>query len=125
MTERTNGDVERIREERIRELLTAEADQPMVWWYLSYADARKFRGGLIIEARGFASAVLAANLTYQSPGGEVRGLQIPDEELPPEKYRNHLLTVDELNEFWTMEKLSTLDEEQDAKERPDAGRKED
>ena len=105
-------------EKRIRELLDVEKDKPMAWWYLSYAGEEGFRGGVIIEARGFGSAVLLSNVLKASPGGEVRGLKIPPDKLPPPKYHMRLLTLDELNEFWDMEKLSVLEGRE--REREDA-----
>jgi hypothetical protein len=108
MTQRTDGDTRIVKEERLRELLLEEAKSPFAWWYLSYADEHRFRGGVIIEARGFASAsVMSAQLGY-SPGGQVTGLKIPRDELPPEQYRSRLLTLDELSEFWDMANLGEL-----------------
>lgn len=90
-------------EKRLRELLAEESGQPLQWWYLSYAD-EEFRGGIIVEAPGFASAVMTARLLGISPGGSVRGLPIPPDEIPLESYRNRLLTKAELEEFWEMER---------------------
>lgn len=58
-----------------------------------------------------------ANLLKFSPGGEVQGISIPPDQLPAERYRNRLLTLEELNECWgTMVKLSELEARED--ERP-------
>jgi hypothetical protein len=96
-------------EERAKELVKAEADNPLGWWYLSYADAEGFRGGVIIEEHGFASAAMLSRILGYSPGGEVLGLPIPAEHLPAESYRNRLLTLADLGEFWGMSKLSDLE----------------
>jgi hypothetical protein len=109
MTQRTNGDVNILKEERMRQLLLQESKDPFAWWYLSYADEEHFRGGVIIEARGFASAVVMAGQLGYSPGGQVTGLKIPASELPPPQYRSRCLTKEELNEFWEMENLGELD----------------
>jgi hypothetical protein len=108
MTERINGDTNKLKEERIREMLLEESKNPYGWWYLSYA-GEKFNGGAIIEARGFASAVLFAAQSGISPGGEVWGIPIPLEHLPAVKYRHRRLTLAELREFWDMAKMSELD----------------
>lgn len=96
---------------RLKQLLAEEASQPLGWWYLSYADEEKFRGGVIIAAHGFTGAAYMANILKFSPGGQVTGLPIPPEELPAQKYRNRLLTLAELNECWSMERLSELEGE--------------
>jgi len=97
-------------EARLKQLLAKEAAQPLGWWYLSYADKTKFRGGAIISAHGFTSAVYVANALKISPGGEVQGVPIPPDRLPAESYRYRLLTLDELREIWgDMTKLSELE----------------
>ena len=95
MTQRTNGDTRHVKEERMRELLAEEASNPLGWWYLSYADENGFRGGAIIKAQGFVTAAWMSNRLGISPGGEVTGHPIPDDELPPEPYRSRLLTLAE------------------------------
>jgi len=107
MTQRTNGETVNV-EKRITELLEEESTQPLRWWYLSYADEHNFRGGIIVEARGFATAVSYANRLMISPGGEVQGIEVPADQLPGESYRYRLLTLEELGEFWEMKKLSEL-----------------
>jgi len=95
---------------RLKQLLAEEASQPLGWWYLSYADENGFRGGIIIAAHGFTGAVYMANILKFSPGGEVKGLPVPPGKLPPEWYRNRLLTLEELTEcFGPMSKLSELE----------------
>jgi len=97
-------------EARLKQLLAKEAAQPLGWWYLSYADEKGFRGGVIIEARGFTGAAYLSNLMKYSPGGEVTGLPIPPDKLPAESHRNRLLTLDELREvLGDMKKLSELE----------------
>jgi hypothetical protein len=105
-------------EKRMRELLDAEKGQPMGWWYLSYTGEEGFRGGIIIEARGFVSATLLANILKISPGGEVAGLKIPPDHLPPGEIPTRLLSKDELTELWG--DLKTLDVLEGRSEREDA-----
>jgi hypothetical protein len=96
--------------ERVEYLLDAERDNPLAWWYLSYAGEEGFRGGVIIEARGFTGAAIRSNILKASPGGEVMGLKIPPDKVPAEPYRNRLLSPSELNEIWgDMETLAELE----------------
>jgi len=98
-------------EARLKQLLAEEAAQPLGWWYLSYADEKGFRGGVIMSAHGFTSAVYVASTLKISPGGEVQGIRIPPEELPAESYHYRLLTLEELTECWgEMKKMSELEE---------------
>ena len=100
--------------ERLNDQLVKEADGPLGWWYLSYADETHFCGGVIVEARGFVGATLAVRLKKISPGGQVCGLPIQPENLPAKKYRNRLLTLEELKEFWPdMEELGLLERDCD------------
>jgi hypothetical protein len=49
--------------------------QPL--WWLSYADDNGFRGVVITRARTFLLACANANLKGVSPGGQVRGFELP------------------------------------------------
>jgi len=97
---------------RVTQQLAEEADQPMGWWYLSYAGEEGFRGGAIIAARGFTGAAYAANVLKISPGGQVMGHPIPPEKVPGEEYQHRLLTKRELTEIWDdMKTLAELEGE--------------
>jgi hypothetical protein len=98
-------------EQRLHELLLAEINDPMSWWYLSYAGEEGFRGGAIIQAKGFTGACyIAGSILKISPGGEVMGLKIPPDKLPDTPYRHRLLTKAELRECWgDMETLAVLE----------------
>lgn len=66
------------------EMLSAEADRPYQVWWLSFADPGKpdgeqFLGCVIVAAQGFAGAVLSARMKEINPGGEVRGVPLPDD----------------------------------------------
>lgn len=95
---------------RLKEILLEEADQPRRWWYLSFAGEKSFLGGAIVNAHGFIGAVMEARNRNINPGGEVQGHWIPDDKLPLPRYRNRLLTLAELGEFWEMHKLSEFDD---------------
>lgn len=109
MTERDSDDVIRG---RMVDLIREEAGKPLAWWYLSYSGVDKFNGGVIIEATGFASAVVLSGELGISPGGEVTGIKIPPDELPPDRYRHRCLSLEELGEFWEMENLKRLTDDE-------------
>lgn len=87
-------------QQRLNTLLAQEGKNPLSWWYLSYAGETEFLGGLIIQAHGPTEATYLSRHRGISPGGEVLILQVPDDQLPPDEYRNRLLTRQELNTFW-------------------------
>jgi hypothetical protein len=101
------------RKARLSELLAEEAKCPPSWWYLSYAGSWGFRGGAIIEARGFTSACQAAAILDISPGGEVRGFPVPPDKIPAPQFCWRLLTKEELEDAWgePMMSLKDLEEE--------------
>jgi hypothetical protein len=70
--------------------------QKPLWW-LSYADNGGFRGLVVTRAESFLSACMTAHRLRISPGGQVQGIRIDqdDEWRIPESYRNRLLTAEE------------------------------
>lgn len=66
------------------------------WAYCSYADEEGFRGGIFVRAQGVVSAALEVHRLGMSPGGEMIACPVDENNLPPEKWRNRLLTKDEL-----------------------------
>lgn len=82
---------------RRNKLLLAEASKPERWWWLSFADEAGFRGGVVIRARGFVSAVELARARGLNPGGEVKGYELDDNaQYPPERFANRLLSKEEI-----------------------------
>ena len=72
----------------------------MAWWWLSFADDEGFRGGINVQGDDFLGAVLNAKLMGQNPGGQVRGLELTfDISDLPEKYKNRLLSLDDIAEM--------------------------
>lgn len=55
-------------------------DTNFKWWWLSYADESGFLGALIIPAPDFIGACQIASITKLSPGGEVLGFEIYNDE---------------------------------------------
>jgi hypothetical protein len=98
--------------ERARQLMEEERrTAPLGWWYLSYAGEQDFNGGVLVMAHGFAGAAFESARRGLSPGGQVRGLPVPNDHMPPAKYRNRLLTLVELREFWDMASIGELEKE--------------
>lgn len=85
--------------DRVAEVIEQEVGHPEMWHYLSFAD-ETFLGGAIVKARGVAGAVMLCHSMGINPGGEVACFSLPDEILPPEQYRNRLLTKSDILEFW-------------------------
>lgn len=78
---------------------------PLTWWYLSFADdslpkGSQFLGVVIIQAHGLGDAASQAHMRGINPGGEVLGVDIPTDKVPPESYRNRLLSNAELLALW-------------------------
>lgn len=84
------------RGDRIVGALFDESTEPMRWWWLSFTDAdlpegSQFLGVAVVEARGLAWAITVAHGLGINPGGDVMAIEIPDEHVPPESFRNRLL----------------------------------
>ena len=72
----------------------------MAWMWCSFADpdlpaGQQFLGVAIVEAEDVVTAAMQAHLLGINPGGEVMGVLLPDDLLPPEHWRNRLLTREE------------------------------
>jgi hypothetical protein len=90
-----------------------EAQPEKVWVYASFADEEKgFLGAAIVQAHGIVDASLATHRMKINPGGQMMCVPIPEENLPSEKYRNRLLTCEQVQEFWPdARKIKEFDEE--------------
>ena len=86
--------------QRIAGVLKEELQQPEIWLYLSFADDVGFRGGVVIKAHGLTDAVIKCNWLQINPHGEIQGIELPESHIPPERYRNRLLTKEEIKEMW-------------------------
>lgn len=71
-----------------------------IWHYLSFATDEGFRGGVIVRGGDVVEATKEAWRLGCNPGGEVLGAPIPDDLIPPDKYKNRLLTKAEIDECW-------------------------
>jgi hypothetical protein len=102
--------------QRARQLVEqeiAESRGVSSWFYLSYADDNRFRGGCYLQGFGPASVALRASIEGISPGGEVRIFPIPRwaEYQIPADARNRLLTREELERFHPMKSMKDLEAE--------------
>lgn len=85
---------------RIREVLAKERDEnPLRWWYLSFANDAGFLGAVIVRAHGMGDACDQAHLRGINPGGEVQGRGAPACFAPPESFQNRLLTKAEIGDL--------------------------
>lgn len=71
--------------EAIAELMKQEMNEPENFWWLSFCDPDKppgtqFLGCIVVRAHGLTDALTKCNAMMINPGGEVKGLQIPDSE---------------------------------------------
>lgn len=85
--------------DRVAEVIAEEQAEPLRWWYLSFA-GETFNGACIVKAQGIATAVIVCSLLDINPGGEVLGVPMPEESVPPEQYRDRLLSKSDIQEFW-------------------------
>lgn len=85
---------------RAKMLAQAKADpSPKAWHYLSFADGSRpkgtqFLGACIIEAPNIILCAIRAYELGINPGGEI--LSVRCESVPPEKWRNRLLTREDI-----------------------------
>jgi len=92
-----------LRDEGVAELLIQDFQQEKEWVWLSFTDpslppGSQFLGVSIVEAGGIMEAALVAYGHGCNPGGEVKGIVIPPEQVPGEEYRYRLMSKDELEE---------------------------
>jgi len=84
--------------ERVRKLLVEEMATPWRWHYCSFA-GETFLGALFIEGHGPTDISVRSHHMGLNPGGEMMCIELPDgAPLPEEKYRNRLLSKQELKE---------------------------
>jgi hypothetical protein len=103
-------------EARAEELLKEEEGGTPGHWFLSFAADGYWRG-CIIQAPGFTHAYVYSGIIGCRGRGEVMGIPIPIEQVPPLEYRNRLLTKEQFEEFWgPMKTEKQWDKEHD--ERP-------
>lgn len=51
------------------------------WWYVSFSGAEGFRGAVIVEAYGVATACAVAHGLGINPGGQAVGIPVPPERM--------------------------------------------
>lgn len=70
----------------------------MNYWYISFAETKKFLGGAVVSANTPDQAL--SSCKEFDPGGSVLICEIPSDEVPSLTYHNRLLTLEEIREFW-------------------------
>ncbi len=85
---------------KINAQLEAEGAYPPRWWYLTYAGVEGWRGAVLVQAPGFISAVVLASHLKINPGGEVRGIPVPEDKIPAPEFAYRLLTLDDVERAW-------------------------
>lgn len=70
------------------------------WYWLSFADPARpkgtqFLGVVILRGESFGDAFLRSHLLGLNPGGEIVGVEIPADRVPPARYRMRLLSREE------------------------------
>jgi hypothetical protein len=91
------GDEERARRigsAILKEMLTGE----MGWWWLSFVDpdTGRFRGAVLVQAWGFATAMGETHRLGINPGGAVLGEPAPDWVDVPVEFANRLLAREDI-----------------------------
>jgi hypothetical protein len=86
-----------LRDEGIGQMLGQELSAEKQWLWLSFADETGFLGASIVEGGGIMEATMRARLLGCNPGGEVLGEPLTN--LPPEEYRERLLSREEIDEM--------------------------
>jgi hypothetical protein len=73
-----------------------------MWYYLSCAKHKQFMGVILVQGTSTLDAVMNAAALKQAPpaGAQVLGYRFPAQQLPPEKYRNRLLSREEVEKCW-------------------------
>ena len=80
--------------------------KPLAWFFITYVkkNGGAFTGPCLVEAE---NRIEAANIVFQtsiSPESARASfedsVEVPEAKLPAEQYRNRLLTLDEVREFW-------------------------
>jgi len=70
-------------------MIARELEQPESWWWLSFADENGFRGGVLTRAHGIGTAVTKTHALGINPGGEVRAIEISDENVNASSFGEH------------------------------------
>jgi hypothetical protein len=70
------------------------------WWYLSYVKDERFVGACIVRGGDFLEAVASVGRLGVSPGGQILGVPVPEEEFPGDAYTYRLLSKEEIKACW-------------------------
>lgn len=81
-------------------LLNEIASNPLGWFYCSFADDDGFRGAVVVEAHGLATACQRCYELGCNPGGQLFAVPINPGNEPPVEFRNRLLSKDDVLSIW-------------------------
>lgn len=84
---------------RRAQILTDESQQPLRWFWLSFAEGR-FLGAAIVQAQGAMHAIEKAHRLGINPGGEVASWELPPDVTIPDEAQDRLLGRDELEKIF-------------------------
>ena len=108
----SNHDFERF-ERKAKEHGLDKSQPPLKWWFVTYVkkDSGAFFGACVLEGKsrfGAANEAFRTKVSPESNGAATFDdvVEVPDDKLPAEGYRNRLLTLDEVRSFWPWVKAS-------------------
>lgn len=92
---------EELHRRGMQEVMDQDMTKPETWWWVSFADpnlpeGEQFLGVIIIMGGGIGEITQKAFAMGINPGGEVKAIPIPDEHVPDERFRNKLLSKQDL-----------------------------
>lgn len=82
------------------ELVAEETDQPLQWFWLSFADKEGFKGVIVIQAQGIMTALFKCSAMNINPGGQVQSISIPTGQYIPNEAKNRLLSLAEIKQYF-------------------------
>lgn len=84
---------------RTKEVLLQENEESLRYFYGSFA-GEAFKGAVITQAHGVVDFGIRCHHMGINPGGELLCVEMPQDQIPAEKYLNRLLNKEEVLEIW-------------------------
>lgn len=81
-------------------VILKEQEGSLQWYYGSFATEKDFLGAVVMQAHGPVTLALGAHRLGINPGGQLLALSLPNEELPGKKWRNRLLSREQVQQIW-------------------------
>lgn len=87
--------------DRIKQAIEAEENNSLATWYLSFADENGWKGAIVVDAKGAASAIDLVNKAEINPGGSVMEIQLnPENAIKAASSMNRLLNMADCQSIW-------------------------